>query len=179
MRPLTTSASAATEPSFRVARADELAAILELEDEAGRMFAEAGLPPDLEGLPRAEVLEAIEAGTLWVIPDAEERLRAFALCQLKPDALHLRELDVHPDHMHQGLGRRLVDYACERAAERGLPRVTLTTFAEVPWNAPLYLRYGFEVLPPDRLPPWLAELRRHEDAGVLGRWPRIAMARAA
>ena len=81
--------------------------------------------------------------------------------------------------MHQGLGRRLVDYACERAAERGLPRVTLTTFAEVPWNAPLYLRYGFEVLPPDRLPPWLAELRRHEDAGVLGRWPRIAMARAA
>ncbi|MEX1363041.1 MAG: GNAT family N-acetyltransferase [Nannocystaceae bacterium] len=165
------------EPSFRVARADELPAILELEDAAGRIYGEAGLPPDLEGLPPAEVLEAIEAGTLWVLPDADDQLRAFALCQRKPDALHLRELDVHPDHMRQGLGRRLIDFVCERAALMSRPQVTLTTFAEVPWNAPLYRRYGFVELSPRQQPRWLAELREHEDAGVLGRWPRLAMTR--
>ncbi|MEX1364119.1 MAG: GNAT family N-acetyltransferase [Nannocystaceae bacterium] len=90
---------------------------------------------------------------------------------------YLRELDVHPDHMRQGLGRRLIDFVCEQAVVMSLPQVTLTTFAEVPWNAPLYRRYGFVELPPRQQPMWLAELREHEDAGELGRWPRLAMTR--
>ena len=53
--------------------------------------------------------------------------------------------------------------------------VTLTTFADVPWNAPLYRRYGFRDMPRDALPDWLAAVRDEEDAGVLSRWPRIAM----
>lgn len=163
---------------IRPARADEAEAVLEVEDAAGRLYAEAGLPPDLEGLPPEVVLAAIEDGTLWVIPDDDDHIRAFALCQLRPSALHLRELDVRPDHMRQGLGRRLIDHACERAAERSLPRLTLTTFAEVPWNAPLYRRYGFVELPPEQQPPWLAEIRRREDEGELARWPRVAMARS-
>lgn len=54
--------------------------------------------------------------------------------------------------------------------------VTLTTFAEVAWNAPLYRRYGFTEVPPDQQPPWLAKIRADEVRDGLDRWPRVAMA---
>jgi hypothetical protein len=38
--------------------------------------------------------------------------------------------------------------------------VTLTTFRDVPWNAPFYRRLGFEVV--DELPSGLAAIRAHE-----------------
>lgn len=58
---------------------------------------------------------------------------------------------------------------------RGLPAVTLTTFADVPWNAPLYRRWGFCDVPREAMPTWLKAIRDDEDAGVLRSWPRVAM----
>ena len=40
----------------------------------------------------------------------------------------------------------------------GLPCLTLTTFRDVPWNAPWYSRLGFEPAPDE---PRLAELLRN------------------
>jgi hypothetical protein len=40
----------------------------------------------------------------------------------------------------------LLDRAAADAAAKGLRALTLTTFAEVPWNAPYYARCGFRVL---------------------------------
>jgi GNAT superfamily N-acetyltransferase len=50
---------------------------------------------------------------------------------------------VIPGHARQGLGRVLLDHACEWARGNGLKAVTLTTFANIPWNAPNYERCGF------------------------------------
>ena len=44
----------------------------------------------------------------------------------------------------------------EHAERAGLRGVTLTTFRDVPWNAPFYRRLGFEVLDPEDLTPGLA-----------------------
>ncbi|MFO7561758.1 MAG: GNAT family N-acetyltransferase [Enhygromyxa sp.] len=137
----------------------------------------AGLPGDLEGLPPELVDAAIAEGTTWVCVDAADRPIGFALCWIREDALHLRELDVAPEHMGRGLGRALVEFVCAKAAELELGRVTLTTFAEVEWNAPLYRRWGFEVLEPAATPAWLAAIRAQEDAGELREWPRVAMGR--
>jgi GNAT superfamily N-acetyltransferase len=162
---------------IRPARPNEAAEILAIEHEAGRMFASAGLPPDLEGLDSQEIAAAITEQLLWVTTEADDRAVGFALAWLRPDALHLRELDVLPTHMRRGLGRGLLEFVCTRARAFGRASVTLTTFRDVAWNAPLYRRWGFEVLAPEACPAWLADIRAHEDSGELRRWPRVAMAR--
>lgn len=56
---------------------------------------------------------------------------------------HLEQLSVLPSSGRQGFGRRLVDAALDTARERGYSRMTLRTYAEVPWNAPFYASCGF------------------------------------
>lgn len=56
---------------------------------------------------------------------------------------HLEQLSVLPESGRRGHGRRLVDAALVEARERGYSRVTLRTYAEVPWNAPFYASCGF------------------------------------
>lgn len=162
---------------IRLVQRSELERVRELEDLAGERYAQAGLPPHLEGLSPETILTASEQRLLWVIDEPNAPFVGFALCWERPKALHLRELDVHPAWMGKGLGRRLVEHVVERARDLGLESVTLTTFRDVPWNAPLYRRWGFEVLEPSALPPWLRDVRNAEDASDLRHWPRVAMRR--
>lgn len=162
-----------SEPRLRLARADEIDRIRAIEDQAGTRYATVGLPDDLEGLPPETLSAAIEAGLLLVAVDPDDAPIGFALSQRFPSALHLRELDVLPAHQGRGLGRALIDATRAKARALGLPRVTLTTFRDVPFNAPFYARVGFAVL--DALPDWLAEIRAREAREGLDRWPRVAM----
>ncbi|MCH9647613.1 MAG: GNAT family N-acetyltransferase [Deltaproteobacteria bacterium] len=164
-------------PTIRLGRLDEVKRIIEIEDLAGERYADVGLPPDLEGLSHEEVVEALEEKMLWVVVDDETPV-GFALGWLRPNAMHLRELDVHPAWMGRGLGRGLVDHVSREAQDRDLSTVTLTTFRDVPWNAPLYRHWGFSEVEDSKLPAWLREIRQEEDDGELGQWPRVAMARA-
>lgn len=166
-----------TDYPIRLARADELEALSAIEDRAGEMYAEVGLPADLEGSPLETFAAAQADDALWVIANDADAAVAFALCWRRPDALHIRELDVDPPYMRRGLGRRLIEHARDRAAAESRAWVTLTTFAEIPWNGPLYRRYGFSEV--EDLPEWLAEIREDERAHGLDRWPRIAMRIAA
>jgi len=125
----------------------------------------------------AEHLQAIESAAdallidalgAWEWPDAEDgaaRLAAPGFTLLLededtrspvgfvhvPDAdghAHLEQLSVIPSAGRQGHGRALVRAALREAHERGYSRVTLRTYAEVPWNAPFYATCGFlESLP--------------------------------
>lgn len=164
-------------PQIRLARPDEVELVQELEELAGERYSEAGLPSDLEGLAVEVVARAQEERLLWVISEAERPV-GFALCWLRPAALHLRELDVHPARMGCGLGRALVEHVVVQAMQQSLEHVTLTTFRDVPWNAPLYRRWGFVELSALEQPRWLRSIREEEDAGELASWPRLAMARA-
>lgn len=56
---------------------------------------------------------------------------------------HLEQLSVLPSSGRQGFGRRLVSAALDAARERGYTRMTLRTYAEIPWNAPFYSSCGF------------------------------------
>ena len=92
-------------------------------------------------------------------------------------ATHIEQVSVHPSVAGRGIGRALIETAVAHARARGHHRVTLTTFADVPWNAPYYRRLGFDVVPPDDQGPDLRRLRAHEASIGLDRWPRVAMAR--
>lgn len=71
----------------------------------------------------------------------------FAAAKPVDAFLHLAELSVDPDHGRKGLGRALVAAVDGLARERGLAGVTLTTFRDVPFNAPFYAGLGFAELP--------------------------------
>jgi GNAT superfamily N-acetyltransferase len=59
---------------------------------------------------------------------------------------HIEEVAVLTSAGRQGLGRALVQAACRWAAAAGYDRVTLCTFADLPWNGPFYGSVGFEEL---------------------------------
>ena len=99
--------------------------------------------------------------------DQDDKPIAFAIVHLLDESVHLHELDVHPDHARQGLGRRLIATVADWARARGATALTLTTFADVPWNGPYDTRLGFRALDVTRLSPDLQAVRQSEaDAGL-------------
>ena len=97
----------------------------------------------------------------------------FALVSLHDDHVHLEEMDVHPSHARQGIGRALVQTVCDWAREQGFAAVTLTTFRHLAWNAPFYARFGFVSLSESELTPMLT--KRLQSEAELGLSNRIAM----
>lgn len=127
----------------------------------------------LSSTPLSPFIRAQEAGMLWVAR-SEMGPVGFALVEDFGTSLHLEELDVAPEHGRQGVGRRLVRAVCEEATARERP-VTLCTFRDVAWNAPLYERLGFVRLSPDELAPALQERVQQEAQRGLSPDIRVVM----
>lgn len=53
--------------------------------------------------------------------------------------------------------------------------LSLTTFRDVPWNAPYYLRLGWRIVPDDGTSPGLLAIRARQRAAGHERWPRVTM----
>lgn len=66
-----------------------------------------------------------------------------------PGYAHLEQLSVHPTYGRRGSGRALVIAAQDQSRRRGHTRITLRTYADVPWNAPFYSSCGFVESTPD------------------------------
>jgi N-acetylglutamate synthase-like GNAT family acetyltransferase len=89
----------------------------------------------------------------------------------------VEQISVHPRAARRGVGRELLEHLAGYAAGYGFPALTLTTFADVPWNAPYYRRCGFRALTAGEVTPGLARIRANEAASGLDRWPRVCMRR--
>jgi len=165
--------------SVRPARADELPALAEIERVAGARFATipevAALPEVL--MPAGALDDALGRGQVWVAVAADGAPVGFAYADLLDGGVHLEELDVLPASGRRGIGQALVAAVVADARARGAAAVTLTTFRDVPWNAPWYARLGFRIVEPEALPPGLAAVIAHEDARGLPRSLRVAMCR--
>lgn len=153
----------------RPARRRDLPLLAGIEDSGLAAF-EAVLG-DLTGDPlaspaRAGEERAAEDGFILVAEHAVgEEVVGFAHVRVLDGHAHLDQLSVLPGHGRRGVGRALVEAACERLAVRGHGSITLLTYAEVPWNAPFYSRIGFVEVPDDEprgghLRPVLAEEER-------------------
>lgn len=104
---------------------------------------------------------------------ADDRPVGFILAEAHPSSLFIVELSVHLDRQGRGLGRQLIARAAAHARSLGLNSLTLTTFRDVPWNAPFYRRLGFEML--TTLTPELRQKREEETAHGLAYGSRCAM----
>lgn len=97
-------------------------------------------------LSAVEHLEFVAAGLEWVVVDEQARPVGFVCATAFDRALHIEELAVAREQQGQGLGRQLIAAVQRHAEAQGFDALTLTTFVEVPWNAPFYERLGFEVV---------------------------------
>jgi predicted N-acetyltransferase YhbS len=85
-------------------------------------------------------------------------------------------VSVRPDYQGVGVGRALIEWVVAWAAQAGMPAVTLTTFVDVPWNAPLYRRLGFRGLAEYEIGPELRAIQETEAAHGLDPATRVACA---
>ncbi|CAN5408897.1 GNAT family N-acetyltransferase [soil metagenome] len=157
---------------IRLARRDELTKLQAIELAAAQLFratAHIWISDDT-GMAVDDFEHWLINGKLWVAVDATDEPVGFAVAHAVDGNVYLHELDIDPKHGRQGLGARLIDTVAAWAQASGYRAVTLSTFVDVPWNAPYYRRLGFRVLGDDELGPGLREVRTHEaEVGLTNR----------
>ncbi|SDT34205.1 GNAT family N-acetyltransferase [Actinoplanes derwentensis] len=187
---------------IRAARDDELVELQEIERAAGELFRDIGMAAiaDDEPLPVEVLAEYVSAGRAWVavvtdpdlddgtgrgagrvgplaVGDHREWVAGYLIADLVDGNVHIEQVSVHPRFSRRGVGRRLIDETAAYAERVGAAGLTLTTFAEVAWNAPYYRRCGFVVLADEAVGSGLRAVRAHEAAAGLERWARVCMGR--
>ncbi|MEV6640337.1 GNAT family N-acetyltransferase [Amycolatopsis sp. NPDC051371] len=164
---------------IRLARPDDLPALIDIEREAGSLFRALDMAAIADDDPGsvAELAVYQSDGRAWVSVDDGDRPVAYLIAEVIDGHAHVEQVSVRPSHARRGLGSALIETLAEWAASRGLPALTLTTFSAVPWNAPYYERLRFRVLADVEITDGLRAIRRAEAARGLDAWPRVAMIR--
>lgn len=193
--------------TLRLARPDELDLLVEIDEDAGRLYAEGGLPIDLAPdhpfvvAEQARWRSALALERVFLATDARgEGVGFAALGTLDPlDALrmperrespedaapYLEQLSVRRGAMGRGIGRRLLRRAIAWAAAYGHGRsdarsggLWLTTYGHLDWNRPFYEREGFVVVPECEWPDAIARHIAEQRACLPHPDRRVAMRRA-
>ena len=164
---------------IRAVRPAELPLLQEIERAAGRPFRDIGMPEIAEDAPPtlADLARHRRAGLAWVMAGEADVPVAYLIADRVDGNLHVEQVSVHPGSARRGLGRALLDHLAAHAAREDVPALTLTTFRQVPWNAPYYARCGFQFMDDGALTPGLRSIREREAALGLDRWPRVCMRR--
>jgi GNAT superfamily N-acetyltransferase len=164
---------------IRLARENETALLSVVERSAARRFQ---MVPGLEWVAEGGVLgEAvhlgcIRGGTCWVAVDEHDDAVGFLSAEaVGGRELHIHEMSVSEALQGHGIGRALLETAIEWAVTHHLAALTLTTFHDVPWNAPFYSRVGFEVLSASGFDERLSALLRKEVEEGFAEGTRCAM----
>ena len=165
--------------SIRIARSDELERLGEIESRACDLFEGTEVFPDLNGeiFDPKELAELIRQGQVWVACFYDDIPVGFVIVLTVDNVLHIDELDVLPEFGRRGIGAALLEHVCDRAAANGFVAATLSTFRDIPWNAPFYSKHGFQILEPAEFTPWMMRLRETESSKGLRNETRVIMRR--
>lgn len=163
---------------IRLASADEIHKIAPLEQAAAEMFRQIGMTEVAEDAPISDtiLLKAVEETRLWVAVEYGV-LKAYLLGSFLPRSLHIDQVTVHPDAARRGLGALMIESVSADPRAKQLGLMTLTSFANVPWNAPYYERIGFLDIAESEWPEGVAEKVAAEQEHGLGNYPRVVMQR--
>lgn len=166
-RPDPQPSAAADEPwEIRVAEPDDHRHFADIERAADTLFSVAGYGPLPDNAYDGD--DEARAGAALLLVAGRPPV-AYLWIDLLDGEPHIEELAVVPRAMKKGIGTALIDRACDWARALGHESVTLTTYADVPWNGPWYARRGFVELAEDELTPALVKVRAGEVAKGLDR----------
>lgn len=165
--------------SIRLARPNEVARLGFIEDRASELFESTDIFDDLNGemFDPVELADLIGQRQVWVACDEDDVPVGFIIVLKIDDVIHVEELDVLPEFGNRGIGTALLEHVCTLGHDEGFKSATLSTFRDVPWNAPFYSRHGFRVVDPDDYTAWMTKLRHLERSKGLRPETRVIMRR--
>jgi len=116
---------------------------------------EYGLSPDSSSTDKD--LDAIEEtyfqrdGYFGVVLESDRIVACVGLHRETVDTCELRKMYCLPGSRGKGLGKKLLEFALDKARELGFSRVTLETASALKEAISLYQQYGFVAFSPDQL----------------------------
>ena len=117
---------------IHIATDNEIDLLPAIEAAADSVFAEIGID-DLPPAASADELRNAKA----LIVDGHPPIGFARVEELEGNA-HLEQLSVLPEHAGRGAGGKLLEKACQWAAQQGYSAITLSTYKDVKWNCPFY-----------------------------------------
>ncbi len=165
--------------SLRLARPEDASALPAIEAAAAQLFR---TDPQLAFLadaptPDVESYAAILRKRRSLLASLDGAICGFLLCIPLSGELHLQELSVHPRAQRQGIASGLVRAAMIDARNCGTRALTLTTFADLPWNQGFYEKLGFQPVRDLEAHPRLRDILAQDSAKGMPAERRIAMIR--
>ncbi|MBM3073140.1 GNAT family N-acetyltransferase [Enterobacter sp. RHBSTW-00994] len=163
--------------TYRPATQADITSLPAIEHSAGQRFRD--LPAlawlaDSPGISVEQHQLFAEQEMSWVAL-ADGQPVGFVLADAHALSLFIVELSVHLEWQGKGIGRQLLACVAEKARMQKRASLTLTTFRDVPWNAPFYMRLGFAMVSDEELPAELRQKREEETAHGLTYGSRCAM----
>lgn len=129
--------------SIRLIAPGDHLAVESIENAADQLLIDRLNPESWEPAPSG-FSRASEPGFVLVAEETEAGTIVGFVHVLEIDGIaHLEQISVLPQVGRRGYGRRLVEAAMDESRRRGYERLSLRTYADVPWNAPFYARVGF------------------------------------
>ncbi|MEP7186213.1 MAG: 4-(cytidine 5'-diphospho)-2-C-methyl-D-erythritol kinase [Rhodanobacter sp.] len=168
--------------SLLIERADSshVAALCAIERKAVQLFRGHPAWPSYSGMsiPPELLQQAIGRGLVWVALGSAKEPVGFVWLDddVGSGAIGIAEIDVLPEAGRRGIGGALLEHACQWACEAAYRRMDLGTLADVPWNAPFYLKHGFAVV--DKNDPAFADARRRDRENGFPDSLRVFMSRS-
>lgn len=150
--------------SISLAEMENIPALIAADKAASSLFAPTGLLDEaaLNDHVPAEIFEReIPLGNVFAARHQDNSVIGFALARPLGTGMYLDQVSVDPDHGMKGIGRALVLKVITETEQRRLPHVSLSTFRDLPWNAPFYASMGFKELSREKMEPYMLEI---EDA---------------
>ncbi|CAI2481713.1 GNAT family N-acetyltransferase [Serratia plymuthica] len=141
-------------PLVRLAQLQDIPQLIAIERSAAQLFLQQPAWRFLADGPvmsRQQHADFIQQQQEWVAESASGEVAGFIAVLPQQQDWHIAELSVAADWQRRGIGRRLIAEVAMQAKSQGAQRLTLTTFIDVPWNAPYYRRLGFQPIAAVRL----------------------------
>jgi len=133
-------------PRIRSATAADLDTLAILEVRAGQVFHSVGMSEVADDVPDQEALRrGQEQGLIWVAEVAGE-IAGYIVATVLDGNAHIGQVSVAPAYARQRIGRLLISHVEDWGMRHSRPATTLTTFRDVPWNAPYYATLGYREL---------------------------------
>jgi GNAT superfamily N-acetyltransferase len=154
---------------IRPARFEELPLLSHIENSAAALFLDtpyAFLVND-DPLSLNFVQQQFQARRVWIAVDSHEIVVGYAIAREVDETLYLQQIDVEPEHGLRGIGTALIKTVCAWAKQQGYSIVSLSTFRDLPWNAPFYSKMGFHPVDEAELTTGFQQIRLKElEAGL-------------
>ncbi|EMN4128280.1 GNAT family N-acetyltransferase [Providencia vermicola] len=120
-------------------------------------------------------LTHIQQNMEWVAVNDDDQPIGFINAEKLTDSLHINEVSVCQSWQGKGVGRKLILHVLNYALQQQFASVSLTTFRDVPWNAPYYQRLGFSLIETSELNSELKAILAQEVEAGFNAEERCAM----